>query len=151
MFGIGLPELLIIMVVALVVVGPDKLPDLARALGRAYAEFRKTLDDLKETVDEDGTLRDLKREFTEAKHSVMYGPVNKAPRKNEARPAPPSPQGPAAETPSPPASGPLTGDPHAVNADRSTAPEPVQTAKETESHPDKTEPAHHPDGTPQSE
>ena len=41
MFGIGLPELIIIMVIALIVIGPNKLPDAARALGKGMREFKK--------------------------------------------------------------------------------------------------------------
>ncbi len=53
MFGIGLPELLLILVVALVVIGPQKLPDLAKSLGRGLAEFRRATEDLKETIYQD--------------------------------------------------------------------------------------------------
>lgn len=41
MFGIGMPELLVIMVVALVVLGPKRLPEVAKTLGKGLAEFRK--------------------------------------------------------------------------------------------------------------
>ena len=41
MFGIGVSELLIIIVVALLVVGPKRLPDLARSLGKGFSEFKK--------------------------------------------------------------------------------------------------------------
>jgi len=41
MFNIGMPELLVILMVALVVLGPKRLPEIARALGKAMAEFRK--------------------------------------------------------------------------------------------------------------
>jgi Tat protein translocase TatB subunit len=58
MFGIGLPELVIIMVVALLVVGPAKLPELARSLGRAFNEFRRMADDVKETLDQEISLDD---------------------------------------------------------------------------------------------
>ena len=51
MFGIGFQELVIIFIVALLVVGPKKLPDLARALGRALAEFRRATEELKGTLD----------------------------------------------------------------------------------------------------
>lgn len=53
MFGIGLPEILVILVVALIVVGPSKLPELARSLGKALGEFRKMADEVKETMEEE--------------------------------------------------------------------------------------------------
>ncbi len=49
MFGIGFPELLLIMALALIVLGPKRLPDLARALGRGLSEFKRTSDELKQT------------------------------------------------------------------------------------------------------
>jgi Tat protein translocase TatB subunit len=70
MFGIGFPELLLIMAIALIVVGPSKLPDLARALGRGYAEFRKATNELKETFDQDETVREIKQEFRSAQHDL---------------------------------------------------------------------------------
>lgn len=48
MFGIGMPELLLILGVALIVLGPKKLPELARALGKGLAEFRRATDELKD-------------------------------------------------------------------------------------------------------
>ena len=48
MFGIGGPELLLILGLALIVLGPKKLPELARALGKGLAEFRRATDDLKD-------------------------------------------------------------------------------------------------------
>jgi len=53
MFGIGFPELLLILAIALVVIGPKRLPDLARALGRGLAEFKKATDELKQTFQEE--------------------------------------------------------------------------------------------------
>ncbi|MBW1765860.1 MAG: twin-arginine translocase TatA/TatE family subunit [Deltaproteobacteria bacterium] len=59
MFGIGVPELIIIMVIALIVIGPNKLPDLARALGKGMAEFRKATQDIKESLDLDEEFREV--------------------------------------------------------------------------------------------
>jgi Tat protein translocase TatB subunit len=53
MFGIGFPELLLIAVIALVVIGPKRLPDLARALGRGFAEFRRATDELKQSFEDE--------------------------------------------------------------------------------------------------
>lgn len=50
MFGIGFPELLIILVVALLVFGPAKLPELARSLGKGMAEFRRASNDLRRSL-----------------------------------------------------------------------------------------------------
>ncbi len=47
MFGIGTGELLLLLIVALIVLGPERMPKLARDLGRAVAEFRKTSDELR--------------------------------------------------------------------------------------------------------
>lgn len=53
MFGIGMQELLIILAVALIILGPKKLPELARSLGRLLAEFQRAAQDLKSSVDFD--------------------------------------------------------------------------------------------------
>lgn len=52
MFGIGMTELLVILVVALIVFGPAKLPELARSLGRAMHEFRRASNDLRTSFNE---------------------------------------------------------------------------------------------------
>lgn len=53
MFGIGMPELLLIMALALIVIGPKKLPDIARALGRGLSEFKRATDEMKSTFHEE--------------------------------------------------------------------------------------------------
>ncbi len=50
MFGIGMPEMILILAVALVVVGPKKLPELARSMGKAMGEFKKATTGLKESI-----------------------------------------------------------------------------------------------------
>jgi Tat protein translocase TatB subunit len=50
MFGLGMQELLVILVIALIVVGPKKLPDIAKTLGRGLAEFKRTADEFRSTM-----------------------------------------------------------------------------------------------------
>jgi TatA/E family protein of Tat protein translocase len=62
MFGsLGVPELLMIMAIALIVFGPRKLPEIGRTLGKALAEFRKATDDLKSTIEREVRLEELKQ------------------------------------------------------------------------------------------
>ncbi len=53
MFGIGMQELLIVLVIALIILGPKKLPEMARTLGRAFAELQRATRDLRSSVDFD--------------------------------------------------------------------------------------------------
>ena len=82
MFGIGFPELLLIMAIALIVVGPSKLPDLARALGRGYAEFKRATNELKETFEQDETVREIKNEFQSAQHQIRTDLAFSKPKEN---------------------------------------------------------------------
>ena len=63
MFGIGTPELLVILVVALIVLGPERMPEIARALGKAMAELRRATSGL---TDELHNARILLEEQTQA-------------------------------------------------------------------------------------
>lgn len=51
MFGIGSTELMVILVVAIIVIGPTKLPKIARGVGKAFGEFKRASNDLKRTID----------------------------------------------------------------------------------------------------
>ena len=67
MFGIGLPELILILALALIVVGPDKLPDLARSVAKGVMDLKKTANSLKESLNEHGNpLDDIKPELEDA-------------------------------------------------------------------------------------
>jgi TatA/E family protein of Tat protein translocase len=66
MFNIGLPELLIIVAIALIVFGPNKLPELAKAFGRAMREFKKATEEVKESFEaETKDLEELKHTLTD--------------------------------------------------------------------------------------
>ncbi len=53
MFNIGLPELILILVVALIVLGPRRLPEIAKALGRGLAEFKRATEEVKRQIEEE--------------------------------------------------------------------------------------------------
>lgn len=73
MFNIGVPELLVIVVVALLVVGPKKLPDLAKSLARGLAEFRKAADDVTDTLKDSLNTDGIKSDLDGMKNSLLYG------------------------------------------------------------------------------
>ncbi len=70
MFGIGMPEMILILVIALIVIGPKKLPDLAKALGRAIGEFKKATSDFKESIEIDDELKDVKKAFDDINSDI---------------------------------------------------------------------------------
>ncbi len=66
MFNIGFPELLIIVAIALIVFGPNKLPELARAFGKAMREFKKATEEVKESFEaETRDLEEIKQTLTD--------------------------------------------------------------------------------------
>jgi Tat protein translocase TatB subunit len=70
MFGIGMPEMLLIMAIALIVIGPKKLPDLAKSLGRAFAEFKRATSELKDSLEIDTELNDIKTTFNDMSNGI---------------------------------------------------------------------------------
>jgi len=80
MFGIGLPEMILIMALALIVVGPDKLPDLARSLAKGIMELKKTAEGLKESFSEEGNpLDDIRPDLEEAAKSLKNNLLDSPP------------------------------------------------------------------------
>lgn len=77
MFGIGMPEMLLILAIALIVIGPKKLPDLARSLGRAMREFKRATNEFKETIQLDDDLTGVKGAFHDI-HTDIKGAVEPA-------------------------------------------------------------------------
>lgn len=71
MFGIGMPEMLLILAVALIVVGPKKLPELAKTIGRSLGELKKATRDIKESFDPDHELSDVKKAFDDMNESIQ--------------------------------------------------------------------------------
>lgn len=72
MFNIGLPELLIILAIALIIFGPNKLPELARAFGKAMREFKKATEEVKESFSEEAKdLEELTSTLNEEKENLL--------------------------------------------------------------------------------
>ena len=75
MFGLGMPEIFLILAIALIVIGPKKLPDLAKTLGRAMGEFKRSAQDFKKSIDLDATLNDIDPPASDLKNVIRE--VNK--------------------------------------------------------------------------
>ena len=58
---LGFPELMLILVLALIVFGPRKLPEIGRTIGKALGEFKRATDDLKNTIEREVQLEELKQ------------------------------------------------------------------------------------------
>ncbi len=99
MFGMGMSEILLVLALALIVIGPKRLPELARALGRGLAEFRRATDDIQRTlyqeIHQPLDPKELWRDLEKAKAQIRPGPP---PGTGEDRPA--EPKEPSSETPS---------------------------------------------------
>ena len=78
MWNIGMPELIIILVIALIIFGPRKLPELGRSLGKSIGEFKKASNELRHTLDEEIRMEDQKdqRAKTEAEQRSALEAAN---------------------------------------------------------------------------
>jgi sec-independent protein translocase protein TatB len=73
MFGIGLPEMILILALALIIVGPDKLPDLARSVAKGVMELKKTAEALKKNLSEEGNpLNDIKADLDQTTRALGH-------------------------------------------------------------------------------
>ncbi len=61
MFGIGFGELILLLVIALIVFGPEKLPEVAKTFGKFYRQVKDYTDSLRETVERELSIEDLKK------------------------------------------------------------------------------------------
>jgi Tat protein translocase TatB subunit len=69
MFGIGMPELVIILALALVVVGPSKLPEIARAIGKGFAELKHAMNDLQRNIESETRTTEEKETMEKANNA----------------------------------------------------------------------------------
>jgi sec-independent protein translocase protein TatA len=89
--SIGMPELIIIFVIALIIFGPKKLPELGKSLGKSIAEFKRASNDLRNTLEEEVRVEEQQQQRAAARTAAVKDLPEASPM-----PVPASPQ-PSAE------------------------------------------------------
>ena len=89
MGSIGMPEMMIIAVIALIIFGPRKLPELGKSLGKSIAEFKRASNELKNTLEEEIRTEELQ----DARKSAQVPPSASVPAPTPAPAAPDAPEG----------------------------------------------------------
>jgi Tat protein translocase TatB subunit len=84
MFGLGLTEIMVILVVALLFIGPEKLPEVAKSLGRGLRELRKVTDDVRDTVNT--TVVDAVKEVARRPDTVAKAATETRPKEDQEPP-----------------------------------------------------------------
>ncbi|MBI5189502.1 MAG: TatA/E family twin arginine-targeting protein translocase [Nitrospirae bacterium] len=87
MFNLGMPELIVIFVVALLVFGPKKLPELGKSLGRAMHEFKRSSNEFKESLESEVGTAEIREQLLREQKDIQESLIGKQAEPSTAAPA----------------------------------------------------------------